>query len=130
MPSNQAEAITAAITHVLNDSLENVSHSLVSKAEMQKVSYFAANCILWFPIWGSVLFSFVLLNFIVGFILELCILIWGILVLVFFKTEMTQESNLSKFKSEVQSSQVWIDCKQVLCDYVLIFEVYDFAAKR
>ncbi|XP_059647606.1 protein FMP32, mitochondrial-like [Cornus florida] len=56
VPSKQAEAITAAITEVLNDSLENVAHSFVSKAEMQK-------------------------------------------------TEMLQESNLSKFKSEVQSSQ-------------------------
>ncbi|KAJ4716609.1 protein FMP32, mitochondrial-like [Melia azedarach] len=56
VPSKQAEAITAAITEVLNDSLENVAHSFVSKAEMQK-------------------------------------------------TEMVQEANLSKFKSEVQSSQ-------------------------
>ncbi|KAA8536046.1 hypothetical protein F0562_028524 [Nyssa sinensis] len=56
VPSKQAEAITAAITEVLHDSLENVAHSFVSKAEMQK-------------------------------------------------TEMVQESNLSKFKSEVQSSQ-------------------------
>lgn len=39
MPSKQAEAITAAITKVLNDSLENVAHSFVSKAEMQKVSF-------------------------------------------------------------------------------------------
>lgn len=37
MPLKQAEAITAAITGVLNDSLENVSHSVVSKEEMQKV---------------------------------------------------------------------------------------------
>ncbi|XP_044488459.1 protein FMP32, mitochondrial-like [Mangifera indica] len=56
VPSKQAEAITAAITEVLNDSLENVAHSFVSKAEMQK-------------------------------------------------NEMAQESNLSKFKSEVQSLQ-------------------------
>ncbi|KAJ4831547.1 hypothetical protein Tsubulata_017971 [Turnera subulata] len=56
VPSKQAEAITAAITEVLNDSLENVSHSFVSKAEMQK-------------------------------------------------SEMIQDANLSKFKSEVQSSQ-------------------------
>uniref|UniRef100_A0A5B7C9N6 Putative Coiled-coil domain-containing protein 90 n=1 Tax=Davidia involucrata TaxID=16924 RepID=A0A5B7C9N6_DAVIN len=56
VPSKQAEAITAAITEVLNDSLENVAQSFVSKAEMQKI-------------------------------------------------EMVQESNLSKFKSEVQSSQ-------------------------
>ncbi|KAH1118659.1 hypothetical protein AAZX31_17G154200 [Glycine max] len=56
VPSKQAEAITAAITEVLNDSLENVSQSLVSNGEMQKI-------------------------------------------------EMMQESNLSKFKAEVQSSQ-------------------------
>ncbi|GMN29219.1 hypothetical protein TIFTF001_002340 [Ficus carica] len=56
VPSKQAEAITAAITEVLNDSLENVSQSFVSKGEMQKI-------------------------------------------------EMLQESNVSKFKSEVQSSQ-------------------------
>ncbi|KAF5956222.1 hypothetical protein HYC85_003447 [Camellia sinensis] len=37
VPSKQAEATTAAITEVLNDSLENVAHSFVSKAEMQKV---------------------------------------------------------------------------------------------
>ncbi|CAL5329015.1 unnamed protein product [Camellia sinensis] len=58
VPSKQAEAITAAITEVLNDSLENVAHSFVSKAEMQK-------------------------------------------------TDMLHESNLSKFKTEVQSSQVF-----------------------
>uniref|UniRef100_A0A5B6Z646 Coiled-coil domain-containing protein 90B n=1 Tax=Davidia involucrata TaxID=16924 RepID=A0A5B6Z646_DAVIN len=56
LPSKQAEAITAAITEVLHDSLENVAHSFVSKEEMQRI-------------------------------------------------EMVQESNLSKFKSEVQSSQ-------------------------
>lgn len=38
VPSKQAEAITAAITEVLNDSLENVAHTFVSKGEMQKVS--------------------------------------------------------------------------------------------
>ncbi|GAB2293409.1 hypothetical protein Dimus_027610 [Dionaea muscipula] len=56
VPSQQAEAFTAAITEVLNDSLENVAHSFVSKAEMQKI-------------------------------------------------EVVQESNLSKFQSEVKSSQ-------------------------
>lgn len=39
VPSKQAEAITSAITEVLNDSLENVAHSFVSKSEMQKVSF-------------------------------------------------------------------------------------------
>uniref|UniRef100_A0A6M2F131 DUF1640 domain-containing protein n=1 Tax=Populus davidiana TaxID=266767 RepID=A0A6M2F131_9ROSI len=56
VPLKQAEAITAAITGVLNDSLENVSHSVVSKEEMQK-------------------------------------------------NALIQETSLSKFKSEVQSSQ-------------------------
>ncbi|KAH7566313.1 hypothetical protein ACOSP7_022738 [Xanthoceras sorbifolium] len=56
LPSNQAEAITAAITEVLTDSLENVSQSVVTKGEMQK-------------------------------------------------SELIQESNLSKFKSEVQNLQ-------------------------
>ncbi|KAJ6802271.1 protein FMP32, mitochondrial-like [Iris pallida] len=56
LPSNQAEAITSAITEVLNDSLENVAQSFVTLGDMQK-------------------------------------------------SEMIQEANLSKFKSEVQSSQ-------------------------
>ncbi|CAI9275038.1 unnamed protein product [Lactuca saligna] len=37
VPSKQAEAITSAITEVLNDSLENVADTFVSKADMQKV---------------------------------------------------------------------------------------------
>lgn len=41
VPSKQAEAITSAITEVLNDSLENVAHSFVSKIEMQKVRWFS-----------------------------------------------------------------------------------------
>ncbi|XP_068645866.1 protein FMP32, mitochondrial-like [Aristolochia californica] len=56
VPSKQAEAITGAITEVLNDSLENVAQSFVSKGQMQK-------------------------------------------------SEMIQDANLSKFKSEVKSSQ-------------------------
>ncbi|XP_058190764.1 protein FMP32, mitochondrial [Rhododendron vialii] len=56
VPSKQAEAITSAITEVLNDSLENVAHTFVSKGQMEKVS-------------------------------------------------MVQDANLSKFKSEVESSQ-------------------------
>ncbi|XP_075106067.1 uncharacterized protein LOC107815322 isoform X2 [Nicotiana tabacum] len=56
VPTKQAEAITAAITEVLNDSLENVAQTFVSKEELQTL-------------------------------------------------EMIQESKLSKFKSEVQSSQ-------------------------
>ncbi|KAE9609491.1 hypothetical protein Lal_00020259 [Lupinus albus] len=35
VPSNQAEAITSALTQVLHDSLENVSHSLVSRSELK-----------------------------------------------------------------------------------------------
>ncbi|PWA56508.1 coiled-coil domain-containing protein 90-like protein [Artemisia annua] len=56
VPSQQAEAITSAIIEVLNDSLENVGESFVSKGEMQMI-------------------------------------------------EMTQDGNLGKFKSRVQSSQ-------------------------
>ncbi|KAL0448435.1 UNVERIFIED_CONTAM: protein FMP32, mitochondrial [Sesamum latifolium] len=41
VPSQQAEAITAAMTEVLNDSLENVSYSFVSKGEMQKDHHFS-----------------------------------------------------------------------------------------
>ncbi|KAL8267659.1 hypothetical protein R6Q59_001457 [Mikania micrantha] len=37
VPSKQAEAITSAITQVLNDSLENVAQSFVSKGEMQRI---------------------------------------------------------------------------------------------
>lgn len=40
VPSKQAEAITATITEVLNDSLENVAQSFVSKGEMQKVCFY------------------------------------------------------------------------------------------
>ncbi|KAG5624903.1 hypothetical protein H5410_010121 [Solanum commersonii] len=36
VPSKQAEAITSAITEVLNGSLENIANSFVSLAEMQK----------------------------------------------------------------------------------------------
>ncbi|CAM8991033.1 unnamed protein product [Rhodiola kirilowii] len=56
LPSKQAEAITSAITQVLNVSLEKVVQSFVSKGEMDKV-------------------------------------------------EMVHEANLSKFNSEVKSSQ-------------------------
>ncbi|KAH9623011.1 hypothetical protein KSS87_009634 [Heliosperma pusillum] len=56
IPSKQAEAITSAITGVLNDTLENVSYSFVSKGEMQKI-------------------------------------------------ELVQDGNISKFKTEVQTSQ-------------------------
>lgn len=42
------------------------------------------------------------------------------------KIEMMQESNLSKFKAEVQSSQVFLNHVDVmLC---VEFEVYDFGA--
>jgi hypothetical protein len=37
LSAKQAEAITAVITEVLNDSLENVAQSFTSKTEMQRV---------------------------------------------------------------------------------------------
>lgn len=37
VPSKQAESITSCITQVLNDTLENVADSFVSKAEMDKI---------------------------------------------------------------------------------------------
>lgn len=37
LPTKQAEAITSTITEVLNDSLENVAQSFMSKSEMDKV---------------------------------------------------------------------------------------------
>ncbi|CAI0392936.1 unnamed protein product [Linum tenue] len=40
LPLDQAEAITAVITEVLNDSLENVAQSVVSKTEMEKSELF------------------------------------------------------------------------------------------
>ena len=44
MPSKQAEAVTTALTHVLNDTLENLAQSLVSKPELQKVMNFFFIC--------------------------------------------------------------------------------------
>ncbi|KAK9038876.1 hypothetical protein V6N11_023719 [Hibiscus sabdariffa] len=41
LPSKQAEAITASITEVLNDSLENLSLSVVSKTDMQKEHHYS-----------------------------------------------------------------------------------------
>lgn len=43
LPSKQAEAITGAITEVLNDSLGVVSQLVVCKGEMQKVFSFNLN---------------------------------------------------------------------------------------
>jgi hypothetical protein len=37
LTAKQAEAITAVITEVLNDSLENVAQAFTSKTEMQRV---------------------------------------------------------------------------------------------
>lgn len=37
IPSKHAEAITLAMTEVLDDCMENISQSLISKAEMQKI---------------------------------------------------------------------------------------------
>ncbi|XP_065004374.1 uncharacterized protein LOC135636547 isoform X2 [Musa acuminata AAA Group] len=41
VPTKQAEAITSTITEVLNESLENVAQSFVSKPEMQRDHHFA-----------------------------------------------------------------------------------------
>ncbi|KAH1123597.1 hypothetical protein GLYMA_06G008700v4 [Glycine max] len=41
VPSKETEAITSAITQFLNDSLENVAQSFVSKSEMQKDERFS-----------------------------------------------------------------------------------------
>ncbi|XP_073278907.1 protein FMP32, mitochondrial-like [Primulina huaijiensis] len=37
IPSKHAEAITSAMTEVLDDSLENISQNLISRAEMQRI---------------------------------------------------------------------------------------------
>lgn len=50
VPSKQAEAITAAMTEVLHDSLENVSQSAISKAEMQKVGFLICLSLLRFQL--------------------------------------------------------------------------------
>lgn len=61
IPSKQAEAITAAITEVLNDSLEIVAHAFVSKSESQKVRLFTCS------------------------IISSCSVIWSIVILVFVR---------------------------------------------
>lgn len=53
VPSKQAEVITEAIIQVLNDSLENIAQSFVSKAEMQKVRAFSLVVLLLFAKYGS-----------------------------------------------------------------------------
>lgn len=85
VPTKQAEAITSAITEVLNDSLESISESFVSKAEMQKVTPFF--------FWTVRL----------GYLLPRLVNGWFCFSM---QAEMLQESNISKFKSQVQSSQV------------------------
>lgn len=100
MPSKQAEAITAAITEVLNDSLENVSQSLVSKGEMQRVRA------LFGPNFNECLIFLVVPHCRVK--CNLCSNISCFCFCLFLKTEMLQEANLSKFKAEVQSSQVFL----------------------
>ncbi|KAL8143426.1 hypothetical protein V2J09_016458 [Rumex salicifolius] len=82
VPTKEAEAITENVIEVLNGSMENVSHEI--KAEMQKmlmppVGAFCLNTLYW-PIAMS---PHEILEFI----------------------EMSLESSLSKFKSEVKSSQ-------------------------
>ncbi|KAG6767862.1 hypothetical protein POTOM_026750 [Populus tomentosa] len=98
VPLKQAEAITAAITGVLNDSLENVSHSVVSKEEMQKV--------------GSLRVSF---TFALFYYVDMDQLIFDVArfqmsylckeFVYAITNALIQETSLSKFKSEVQSSQ-------------------------
>ena len=44
VPSKQADAIMAALTEVLNDSLENVAHSFFLKVEMHRV--IANTCVI------------------------------------------------------------------------------------
>lgn len=47
VPQKQAEAITSAITHVLVDSMENISQAFVTKSQMQKVHlYLCLFCFL------------------------------------------------------------------------------------
>lgn len=61
LPTKHAEAITSAVTEVLNDSLQNVAQSFVSKEEMQKVEF---------------LFSFLLFKLLfvgVGWIVDVCV---------------------------------------------------------
>ena len=111
MPSKQAEAITAAITEVLNDSLENVSESLVSKVEMQRVRSFRCLTTIF-------LFYCPFVKFATSFVIQDTHFIFYVLTAVVLvpvcvlKTEMLQESNLSKFKAEVQSSQVFVIINQ------------------
>lgn len=70
MPSKQAEAITAAITEVLNDSLENVSQSFVSKAEMQRVSI---SCwLIYHPMLGNISLYCYSLMYLSSFLFFLC----------------------------------------------------------
>lgn len=42
VPSKQAEAITAVITEVLNDSMDNAANSYISKSEIHKVRIYLA----------------------------------------------------------------------------------------
>lgn len=95
VPSKHAEVITSAITEVLNDSLENVSQSFVSKSDMQRV----------FGISWLLLSSF--LFFLTTKKFFLLMYLWFFFGLFDLQSELIQEANLSKFKSEVQSSQVW-----------------------
>ncbi|KAL5574071.1 hypothetical protein UlMin_023668 [Ulmus minor] len=52
-PSNQPEVLTATITQVLNDSLENVSRSYVSKGDMQKIEKIQESSFLKFKSQGN-----------------------------------------------------------------------------
>ena len=106
VPSKQAEAITSAITEVLNDSLENVSESFVSKAEMQKVL-----CLLF-----SIEHYLIKKKGSFLFLVLLGVSLW-------VQIEMIQDSNLSKFKSEVKSSQVTTYTGSCLLSCIWLFVI-------
>lgn len=92
VPSKQAESITSCITQVLNDTLENVADSFVSKAEMEKV------CIFFLILWSCIYCIDLFCKFYLGFN--------NTVVCIVVQIVMTQDAHLSKFKSEVTSSQV------------------------
>lgn len=66
MESKQAQVITEAMMEVLNDSMENVSGSYVSKSEMQKVSCvsISVDCVCVFVNGGGVVVVFNLCDFV------------------------------------------------------------------
>ncbi len=119
LTAKQAEAITAVITEVLNDSLENVAQAFTSKTEMQRVC-----CKPWSAVINSVTDlqtglewinsnSPVFKDFLSVFFLRRALkpklgqMLMVVLVLHLRQSEMMAEAALSKFKGEVQSAQVF-----------------------